>query len=125
MTGTVLARLPGVPAQVRFVVVTPVPGAKRLLRLLLPRMRDLEMLQLLANSGYDTMMPLLETMPAWRRLATRCGVPGKATVGAVTNAFSTRSTDFLRRQVLRYRNGEQLHNVVLTTPDRLLDERAA
>ncbi|MFE4454758.1 2-hydroxyacid dehydrogenase [Streptomyces sp. NPDC056796] len=71
-------RLPGDPADVRFLVGPPVPGAERLLRPVLPRMRNLEVLQLL-SSGYEHMMPLLDGMPAGARLATGRGVHREAT----------------------------------------------
>ncbi|MFJ7495106.1 NAD(P)-dependent oxidoreductase [Streptomyces sp. NPDC097727] len=72
------ATLPGDPGDVRFLVGPPVPGAERVLRSVLPRMRNLEVLQLL-SSGYDHMMPLLDAMPAGTRLATGRGVHREAT----------------------------------------------
>ncbi|MFJ5035789.1 NAD(P)-dependent oxidoreductase [Streptomyces sp. NPDC088560] len=70
--------LPGDPADVRFLVGPPVPGAERVLRPVLPRMRNLEVLQLV-SSGYDYMMPLLSDTPAGIRLATGRGVHCEAT----------------------------------------------
>ncbi|MGW3463842.1 NAD(P)-dependent oxidoreductase [Streptomyces olivaceoviridis] len=70
--------LPGDPAEVRFLVGPPVPGAERVLGRVLPGMRNLEMLQLL-GSGYDHVMPLLDTLPAGTRLATGCEVHRVAT----------------------------------------------
>ncbi len=70
--------LPGDPGDVRFLVGPPVPGAERLLRSVLPRMRNLEVLQLL-SSGYEHMMPLLGALPAGTRLATGRGVHREAT----------------------------------------------
>ncbi|GGM23021.1 dehydrogenase [Streptomyces fumigatiscleroticus] len=70
--------LPGDPGDVRFLVGPPVPGAERVLGPLLPRMRNLEVLQLL-SSGHDHMMPLLGALPAGTRLATGRGVHREAT----------------------------------------------
>ncbi|WP_121711831.1 2-hydroxyacid dehydrogenase [Streptomyces sp. E5N91] len=72
------APMPGDPADVRFLVGPPEPGAERILRTVLPRMRNLEVLQLL-SSGYEHMMPLLDVMPAGTRLATGRGVHRDAT----------------------------------------------
>ncbi|WWQ69640.1 NAD(P)-dependent oxidoreductase (plasmid) [Streptomyces sp. Q6] len=70
--------LPGDPADVRFLVGIPAPGAERVLRPVLPRMRNLEVLQLL-SSGYDHMTPLLGDLPAGSRLATGRGVHRETT----------------------------------------------
>ncbi|MEE4543119.1 NAD(P)-dependent oxidoreductase [Streptomyces sp. V4-01] len=70
--------LPGDPADVRFVVGPPAPGAERVLGPVLPGMRNLEVLQLL-SSGYDHMTPLLGAMPPGTRLATARGVHREAT----------------------------------------------
>lgn len=70
--------LPGDPGEVRFLVGPPTPGAERVLRPVLPRMRNLEVLQLL-SSGYDHMLPLLDAMPAGTRLATGRGVHREVT----------------------------------------------
>ncbi|MFB7504634.1 MULTISPECIES: 2-hydroxyacid dehydrogenase [Streptomyces] len=70
--------LPGDPAEVRFLVGPPAPGAERVLGPLLPRMRNLEVLQLL-SSGYDHMVPLLDRMPPGIRLATGRAVHREAT----------------------------------------------
>jgi phosphoglycerate dehydrogenase-like enzyme len=70
--------LPGDPGEVRFLVGPPAPGAERVLRPVLPRMRKLEVLQLL-SSGYDHMLPLLDLLPAGSRLATGRGVHREAT----------------------------------------------
>ncbi|MET7434416.1 2-hydroxyacid dehydrogenase [Streptomyces flaveolus] len=70
--------LPGDPAEVRFLVGPPAPGAERVLSPVLPRMRNLEVLQLL-SSGYDHMLPLLDAMPPGTRLTTGRGVHREAT----------------------------------------------
>lgn len=70
--------LPGDPAEVRFLVGPPAPGAERVLGPVLPRMRNLEVLQVL-SSGYDHMLPLLADLPAGTRLATGRGVHREAT----------------------------------------------
>ncbi|MFD7409604.1 NAD(P)-dependent oxidoreductase [Streptomyces sp. NPDC059866] len=70
--------LPGDPADVRFLVGIPAPGAERVLGPVLPRMHNLEVLQLL-SSGYDHMLPLLGTMPPGTRLTTGRGVHREAT----------------------------------------------
>ncbi|WLW58142.1 NAD(P)-dependent oxidoreductase [Streptomyces sp. YU58] len=70
--------LPGDPGEVRFVAGIPAPGAERVLGPVLPRMRKLEVLQLL-SSGYDHMLPLLDAMPPGTRLATGRGVHREAT----------------------------------------------
>ncbi|MGV9655162.1 NAD(P)-dependent oxidoreductase [Streptomyces sp. NPDC003328] len=72
------AVLPGDPAEVRFLVGPPVPGAEGALSRVLPRMRHLEVVQLL-SSGYDYMKPLLDEVPAGATLATARGVHGDAT----------------------------------------------
>lgn len=69
---------PGDPGQVRFLVGPPVPGAEHVLRPVLPRMRNLQVLQL-PGSGYDHMRPLLGAMPAGTRLATGRGVHREVT----------------------------------------------
>ncbi|MFJ4622352.1 NAD(P)-dependent oxidoreductase [Streptomyces sp. NPDC088812] len=66
-------RLPGDPADVGLLVAPPVTGAERLLGPVLPRMRGLEVVQLL-DSGYDHMLPLADALPAGTRLATGRGV---------------------------------------------------
>ncbi|MGW4550897.1 NAD(P)-dependent oxidoreductase [Streptomyces violaceorubidus] len=70
--------LPGDPGDVDFLVAPPVPGAERLLAPVLPRMRGVEVVQIL-SSGYDHMLPLLEEMPAGIRLSTGRGVHREAT----------------------------------------------
>ncbi|ALO99113.1 dehydrogenase [Streptomyces hygroscopicus subsp. limoneus] len=76
--------LPGDPAEVRFLASPPAPGADRVLRPVLPRMRNLEVLQLF-SSGYDHMLPLLDAMPPGTRLSTGHGVHREATAeSAVT-----------------------------------------
>ncbi|KUN18161.1 dehydrogenase [Streptomyces antibioticus] len=70
--------LPGDPADVRFLVGIPAPGAERVLRPVLPHLRNLEVLQLL-SSGYDHMAPLLDELPAGIRLATGRGVHRETT----------------------------------------------
>ncbi|MET7694946.1 NAD(P)-dependent oxidoreductase [Streptomyces sp. NPDC005483] len=70
--------LPGDPADVRFLVGIPAPGAERVLRPVLPYLRNLEVLQLL-SSGYDHMVPLLDGLPAGTRLATGRGVHRETT----------------------------------------------
>ncbi|MEV7077975.1 NAD(P)-dependent oxidoreductase [Streptomyces sp. NPDC093516] len=70
--------LPTDPSDVRFVVGIPAPGAERVLAPVLPRMRSLEVLQLL-SSGYDHMLPLLDAMPPGTRLATGRGVHRETT----------------------------------------------
>ncbi|MFD6534606.1 2-hydroxyacid dehydrogenase [Streptomyces sp. NPDC060184] len=70
--------LPGDPGDVGFLVGPPVPGAERVLAEVLPRMRRLEVLQLL-SSGHDHMTPLLGTLPPGTRLATGRGVHREAT----------------------------------------------
>jgi phosphoglycerate dehydrogenase-like enzyme len=70
--------LPGDPADVRFLVGPPAPGAERVLGPVLPCMRNLDVLQLL-SSDYEHMMPLLDDMPAGTRLATGNGVHREAT----------------------------------------------
>ncbi|WP_320774713.1 NAD(P)-dependent oxidoreductase [Streptomyces sp. CRN 30] len=70
--------LPGDPADVRFLVAPPVPGAERLLAPVLPRMRALQAVQLL-SSGYDHMLPLTDLLPAGTRLSTGRGVHRDAT----------------------------------------------
>ncbi|WP_151481122.1 NAD(P)-dependent oxidoreductase [Streptomyces albicerus] len=70
--------LPGDPGDVRFIAGIPAPGAERVLGPVLPRMRNLEVLQLL-SSGYDHMLPLLGAMPPGTRLATGRGVHREAT----------------------------------------------
>ncbi|MFE9356351.1 NAD(P)-dependent oxidoreductase [Streptomyces olivaceoviridis] len=70
--------LPGDPGHVRFLVGPPSPGADRVLRSVLPRMHNLEVLQLL-SSGYEYVMPLLDGVPPGMRLATGRGVHREAT----------------------------------------------
>ncbi|MFE8953536.1 2-hydroxyacid dehydrogenase [Streptomyces althioticus] len=70
--------LPGDPGDVRFLVAPPIMGSERLLADVLPRMKHLEVLQLL-SSGYDHVRPLLPAMPPGARLATARGVHGEAT----------------------------------------------
>ncbi|MEU1268566.1 NAD(P)-dependent oxidoreductase [Streptomyces sp. NPDC005799] len=70
--------LPGDPADVRFLIAPPRPGAERVLRPVLPFMPDLDVLQLL-SSGYAHMTPLLGDLPAGCRLATGRGVHREAT----------------------------------------------
>jgi phosphoglycerate dehydrogenase-like enzyme len=72
------APLPGDPSRVRFLVPPPVPGGERVLAGVLPRMRNLEAVQLL-SSGHDYMTPLLDLMPPGSALATARGVHGEAT----------------------------------------------
>ncbi|MFJ3672535.1 NAD(P)-dependent oxidoreductase [Streptomyces sp. NPDC090106] len=64
--------LPGDPADVRFLVGPPVAEAERVLRPVLPRMRNLEVLQLL-GPGPARAMPLLADLPAGTRLANGYG----------------------------------------------------
>ncbi|MFE7750263.1 NAD(P)-dependent oxidoreductase [Streptomyces sp. NPDC057428] len=92
--------LPGDPGEVTLLVGPPVPGAERVLSRVLPRMGRLRVLQLL-SSGYDHMVPLLDTMPAGTRLATARGVHREATAElAVTLLLNlSRGIDrFLTRQ---------------------------
>lgn len=70
--------LPGDPDDVRFLVGPPSPGADHALRSVLPRMHNLEVLQLL-SSGYEYVMPLLDRVPTGMRLATGRGVHREAT----------------------------------------------
>ncbi|KUN15498.1 MULTISPECIES: NAD(P)-dependent oxidoreductase [Streptomyces] len=70
--------LPGDPNDVHFLVGPPSPGADRILRSVLPRMHNLEVLQLL-SSGYEYVTPLLDGVPPGMRLATGRGVHREAT----------------------------------------------
>ncbi|MGW4789569.1 2-hydroxyacid dehydrogenase [Streptomyces sp. NPDC004230] len=97
------AALPGDPGEVRFLVGPPVPGAEHALGRVLPRMRRLEVVQLL-SSGYDYMKPLLDLMPPGTTLATARGVHGEATAElAVTLllALSRGIDQFVHRQGAR------------------------
>ncbi|MFF3503246.1 NAD(P)-dependent oxidoreductase [Streptomyces sp. NPDC003247] len=70
--------LPGDPADVRFLVAPPIPDPARLLRPVLPRMRHLEVLQLL-GSGDLRPTPLLADLPAGTRLADGRGADRRTT----------------------------------------------
>lgn len=61
------------PADVRFLVGLPSPGAEVPLSRVLPLTRNLEVLQLL-SSGYEHILPLVDRMPPGLRVSTGRGV---------------------------------------------------
>ncbi|GCB51950.1 D-3-phosphoglycerate dehydrogenase [Streptomyces sp. NL15-2K] len=66
-----------------------------------------------------------EPLPPGRPLWNLPGALITPHVAAFTDAFSPMTVDFLRRQLCRYKRGEELHNVVLATTGAEADEQAA
>jgi phosphoglycerate dehydrogenase-like enzyme len=95
---------PSDPADVRFLVPPPVPGADRVLSRVFPLLSGLEVLQLL-SSGYDYVLPHLALLPPDIDLCTARGVHSGATAElAVTLLLaSSRGLDhFMRQQAARH-----------------------
>ncbi|MGW7575893.1 2-hydroxyacid dehydrogenase [Streptomyces sp. NPDC054765] len=92
--------LPGDPADIRFLVGLPAPGAEKPLSRVLPLARNLEVLQLL-SSGYENILPLVDRMPPGLLVSTGRGVHREATAELAVTLLLTLSRgidDFVRRQ---------------------------
>jgi phosphoglycerate dehydrogenase-like enzyme len=91
---------PGDPSEVGFLVPASAPGHERALGRVLPLARHLDVLQLL-SSGYDYVLPHLESLPPGARVSTARGVHAEATAElamALLLASSRGLDQYLRQQ---------------------------